>query len=348
MTRMKQAANCFMGSLKTIGFSLVLTGAVAATISAYPHAALADGHGGKGHSDKIMPYEYAIASDMADQALLLDAVETGNRLVAVGEFGHILLSDDRGANWRQAQSVPTRNTLTSVVFLDNQTGYATGHEATILKTTDGGENWELKYIEMRGEDPLFGIYFSDAKNGITVGGFSKVFETKDGGETWAARALVEDSYDDFHLNDVFPDKAGNLYIPAEFGTVYKSRDRGVTWEAIQTDYDGSFWGGMGLSNGDIMVFGMRGNAFISSNNGASWQKVDTGTDNSITGGAQLSDGRIVLTGLSGAVLVSSDNGRKFAYTERPDRLSFATAMQGADGNVILFGTPGIKNHAISE
>ena len=86
-------------------------------------------------------------------------------------------------------------------------------------------------------------------------------------------ALVEDSYDDFHLNDVFADKKGNLYIPAEFGTVYKSRDRGQSWQAIETGYDGSFWGGLGLANGDVLVFGMRGNVWRSSNAGRSWKQV---------------------------------------------------------------------------
>ena len=92
------------------------------------HEASADDHGGK-----PQPYEYAVASDMASEALLLDVASAGSRLVAVGEFGHVLLSDDKGTSWRQAASVPTRNTLVGVTFLDNQTGYAVGHAATILK-----------------------------------------------------------------------------------------------------------------------------------------------------------------------------------------------------------------------
>ena len=109
----------------------------------------------------LEPYEYANPSAMTTEALLLDAVQTGNRLVAVGEYGHVILSDDQGESWQQANSVPTRNTLTSVMFLDNQTGYAVGHEATILKTSDGGNNWDLQFNERRGETPLFGVYFSD-------------------------------------------------------------------------------------------------------------------------------------------------------------------------------------------
>jgi photosystem II stability/assembly factor-like uncharacterized protein len=292
------------------------------------------------------PYEFATPSHMTTKALLLDVVQTGNRLVAVGEYGHVIISDNQGESWVQAETVPTRNTLTSVIFLDNQTGYAVGHEATILKTSDGGNTWELQFNERRGETPLFGIYFSDAKNGIAIGGFSYAFETKDGGETWTQRSLVEDSYDDFHLNDLFTDTKGNVYIPAEYGTVYKSVDRGRTWQTLETGYDGSFWGGLGLANGNVLVYGMRGNAYMSTNNGKGWKKVTTNADQSITGGTQLADGRIVLTGLSGTVLTSKDGGKTFASVSRTDRLSFATAAAGKNNTVLLFGDPGVKSHAL--
>ena len=317
---------------------LFFTFAVAASM---PSAA--DDRGGKPQA-----FEYAVASDMASQALLLDVARAGSRMVAVGEFGHVLLSDDNGESWQQAASVPTRNTLVGVTFLDNQTGYAVGHAATILKTVDGGDNWTLQYNERRGETPLFAVYFADAQNGIAVGGFSYTFETKNGGESWTQRSLVEDSYDDFHLNDVFTDKKGNLYIPAEFGTVYKSRDRGQNWQAIETGYDGSFWGGLGLANGDVLVFGMRGNVWRSANAGKSWKQVTTGTDQSVSGGTQLDDGRVVLAGLSGTVLVSQDNGKSFTNQPRPDRLSFATAIGKSGDEIILLGDPGIKAHNLAQ
>ena len=308
--------------------------------------ALADGHGN--HMGKPVAFEYATESALATKALLLDAAKAGPRMVAVGEFGHILLSDDNGNNWRQAASVPTRNTLTGILFIDNQTGFAVGHAATILKTIDGGENWTLQHNERRGETPLFAVYFADAQNGIAVGGFSYTFETKDGGESWTQRTLIEDSYDDFHLNDLFADSKGNVYIPAEFGTVYKSVDRGRNWQAIETGYDGSFWGGLGLDNGDLLVFGMRGNVWRSANGGKSWSQVETGTDQSVSGGTQLDDGRIVLAGLSGTVLTSSDNGKSFSVQTRADRLSFATAIGKSGDDVILMGDPGIKQHSLAD
>ena len=108
----------------------------------------------RSYAQAVEPYEYAKPSDMTTKALILDVAEIGERLVAVGEYGHIIYSDDRGENWVQAQNVPTRNTITNITFLDDETGYAVGHDATILKTENGGESWSLKYIEPRGENPL--------------------------------------------------------------------------------------------------------------------------------------------------------------------------------------------------
>ena len=296
----------------------------------------------------VEPYEYAIPSTKATQALLLDVAKIGSRLVAVGEFGHVLHSDNDGATWEQASSVPTRNTLTAVTFLDNQTGYAVGHEATIIKTTDGGDTWKLQRVTRRGEHPLFGVYFSDANNGIAIGAFSVVFETSDGGETWTNRRLVEDSYDDFHLNGLFADRKGNVYIPAEYGTIYKSSDGAKTFDVIETPYDGSFWGGMMLSNGSLLVWGMRGNVYFSTDGGDSWEKSVTKSDRSVSGGTQLDDGTIVLAGLSGSVLVSKDNGANFKSIVRPDRKSFATVSSGPEDTVLLYGDPGVLSHNLND
>ncbi len=295
----------------------------------------------------VEPHEYAVRSELIDKALVLAVADLGDRLVAVGQFGHILFSDDVGVSWTQVQNVPTRNTLTNVNFLNNKVGFAVGYEATILKTTDGGGSWVLKNLERRGEDPLFGIHFIDEKNGLAVGAFSTMLETTDGGESWRSRVLVEDSYDDFHLNDLIADRKGGVFIPAEFGTVYRSLDGGNSFEPIQTPYDGSFWGGMVLQTDALLIWGMRGNAFISTDSGTSWQKANTNNDRSITGGIQLADGRVVLTGLSGLVLVSQDNGSNFKPTIREGRRNFAAISRGTDDDTVtIYGDPGVLAHTL--
>lgn len=286
--------------------------------------------------------EYAMHSALAAESLLLDATYANGRLIAVGEFGHIVLSDDRGATWRQAQSVPTQATLTGVTFVGENVGFAVGHDATVLRTADGGENWELVYNDTESEMAFMTVYFENEDRGFAMGAFSFIVETTDGGDTWEERSLSEGVLDDFHLNKLFSANNGDLYVAAEFGVVYRSPDNGRTFERIQTQYEGSFWGGFGMSDGSVMVFGMRGNAFRSFDHGETWVKVDTGTDKSIAGGVQLGNGKIVLVGLQGYVGYSENNGQSFTEVTRADRLGYAAVADGPDGQIVVFGEPGAK------
>lgn len=286
--------------------------------------------------------EYAVPSDLAAESLLLDATYAGDRLVAVGEFGHVVLSDDRGVTWTQAKSVPTQATLTGVTFANKDLGFAVGHDATVIRTKDGGENWELVYNDTESEMAFMTVYFENENRGFAMGAFSFMVETNDGGETWEERSLSDGLLDDYHLNKLFADKDGDLFIAAEFGVVYHSTDKGRTFNRIQTQYEGSFWGGFGMADGSVMVFGMRGNAFRSFDKGATWQKVETGTDKSIAGGVQLGSGKIVLVGLQGYVGYSENAGKSFTEVTRADRLGYAAVTDGPEGQIVVFGEPGAK------
>ncbi|MFW6341028.1 MAG: hypothetical protein ACOC0Q_09185, partial [Wenzhouxiangella sp.] len=53
----------------------------------------------------------AVRAPLAAESLILHVIETPRNLVAVGERGHVLLSED-GRNWTQAEFVPVHATLT--------------------------------------------------------------------------------------------------------------------------------------------------------------------------------------------------------------------------------------------
>src|SRR5690606_11985141 len=83
----------------------------------------------------------SMATQKAAQTLLLDVVRAGNRLVAVGQRGHIVYSDDEGQTWHQG-SVPVSTTLTAVQFPTPTKGWAVGHGGVILHSADAGQTWE--------------------------------------------------------------------------------------------------------------------------------------------------------------------------------------------------------------
>lgn len=282
----------------------------------------------------------AFKAPLATKAPLLGIARVGPRVVAVGDYGVIILSDDAGKTWRQAGLVATRNPLTAVTFVDAKLGWAVGHGGTVLHTSDGGENWELQYSA--GADvSLLSVWFENASHGIAVGAFGLATETNDGGRTWRKLTLGDGDDRDRHLNGIFAAPNGPLYIAAEAGTVFRSTDNGKTWATLRLPYAGSLWGGLPLGDGTAIVYGMRGHVLRSADQGNTWSDVPTGADQSFSGGVQLPDGTIALVGLGGVIARSNDGGRRFESTIRPERQNYAAVGAGPPGQLVLAGLNGV-------
>jgi len=291
------------------------------------------------------PATFARHLPLVTQSLLLDATYAKQRLVAVGEYGHVLLSDDEGKSWRQAKSVPTRTTLTAVTFVDEARGWAVGHGGQILATVDGGETWQVQYGAMDGEDHLFSVSFDDAKHGIAVGSYGYALRTNDGGRTWEQFYVADDEDGERHLNQIFQDHTGRLYIAAESGTIFLSDDGGTSWRMVSLPYEGSMWGGEVLHDGRIMVFGMSGHAFLSTDRGESWRETITGTDQSLTDVVELEDGRLVVAGLGGAMSFT-DTAGAFIALVREDRQSVTSVLR-TPSMLLLFTQHGVLDYPLT-
>lgn len=280
--------------------------------------------------------ETSVIAPLSSRSLLLDAQRIGDNLIAVGERGHILLSEDNGDSWKQI-SVPTRATLTGVYFIDSQHGWVVGHDQVVLLTGDGGKTWELVYENIDAESPLLDIFFLDAKHGYAIGAYGQFLESYDGGNSWEGRWISED---DFHLNQMIA--VGNqLFIAAEAGFAYRSDDDGQNWTLLNPDYSGSFFGIFPVEENSLLLFGLRGHLFRSDDAGESWIPIEIGTEASLTSGLQLDDGTLVISGLAGALLTSQDNGYSFVLQQDPDRKGFSKLLQAADGSIIAVGNFGI-------
>src|SRR5438445_275717 len=85
------------------------------------------------------------AAEFIPHMLLLDAAVVGPAIVAVGERGAIVRSEDSGKTWQACASDATA-TLTAVSFaLDAERGWAVGHDALILTTSDRGRTWQKQW-----------------------------------------------------------------------------------------------------------------------------------------------------------------------------------------------------------
>jgi len=286
--------------------------------------------------------QMALPNVQAAGGMLLAATHAGARLIAVGEYGAVLLSDDEGKHFRQAVTVPTRAALTSVSFSDANHGWAAGHWGTIIHTSDGGQTWTLQRSDVTTDQPLFSIYFSDVSNGVAVGLWSLLLTTQDGGQSWHQMKLQnppDGGRADRNLMGLF-NSGKHIYAVAERGMVLRSDDLGMNWTYLDTGYKGSFWTGLALQDGSLLVAGLRGTIYRSSDGGEHWQAVASGVKSSITGLAEIG-GRVVAVALDGVVLWSNDKGLSFDTAQRTDRITLTAISPTGKGQAIGFSKQGV-------
>ncbi len=309
----------------------------------------------------------AVQTPKALHAAMLAVTAAGSRLVAVGERGTILLSDDSGKTWQQAQ-VPVRTSLTAVQFVNDKTGWAVGHLGVVLHTNDGGTTWvkqldgiaaaglalqaakqaavpeqvaEAERLVADGPDkPFLDLYFENEHTGYVVGAYNLMFKTSDGGKTWQPWQSHVSNPKGFHLYGM---RAANgaIYLAGEQGTLLRSDDQGASFVPLASPYKGTYFGLIAARSGEVVVFGLRGNAFRSEDQGKSWRKVDTGVQSPIVAGSELADGSLVLVSQGGDVLVSRDQGNSFAL-RKGEPLPLAAVAQAKDSGLVVAGLRGVK------
>ncbi|QGZ58042.1 glycosyl hydrolase [Paraburkholderia acidiphila] len=279
----------------------------------------------------------ADADPYATSEMLLAQARAGRRLVAVGDSGVVVLSDNDGKAYRQAKQVPSNATLTSVVFTDASNGWAVGHWGTILHTTDGGETWQLQHSDPTTDRPFFSVYFSDAQHGVAAGLWSLLMRTDDGGKHWQPINVPPPpggGHADKNLFSLFSNQKGVLFIAAEHGLVLRSSDGGITWTYLDTGYKGSLWTGLALVDGGLLVGGLRGSLYRSDDDGVTWHRVDSGTHSSITSIAQRGK-HVVAACLDGVIIRSADGGKTFTASQRNDHLPLTSVAIEGDSLVAL-------------
>lgn len=273
-----------------------------------------------------------------EHLLMLDAQRIGLRIVAVGERGHIFLSDDDGHQWRRAAN-PFETLLTALAVVDHQTLVAVGHDARILRSDDRGETWSEVFSAPDDAEPLLAVQFDAKGRGFALGAYGRLMTSEDAGRTWTRN---DPDANELHLNAMAAIEA-DRFIAGEAGTLLRSDDHGTNWSALDTPYAGSFFGVLATADGALLLYGMRGHVFRSRDRGDSWEEVDSDTQASLFGGRVTPDGRVFLVGQNGTVRVSADHGQSLQRLPSPSGNLWTTLLATeTPGRYLLFGEDGVQ------
>jgi photosystem II stability/assembly factor-like uncharacterized protein len=269
----------------------------------------------------------------------------GERLVAVGEHGVVICSDDEGATWWQAQ-VPVTVTLTCVAFATPLLGWAAGHFGVILATTDGGKTWVeqlngiqvnqlalaaaqaippgdttspafalgLKraefFVQLGPDKPFLTLVALSSQNIMVFGAYRMAVVTNDGGKTWNDISLQ--IYDRLSHDLYCAARVGDdLYIAAETGLVFRSTDGGSSFPQVAQPGAATLFGLLGAPDGSLVAFGVAGNCFRSVDGAQSWTQIVLPTQDDLNAGHVLASGAVILVGGGGEIFISRDNGASF-------------------------------------
>jgi len=319
----------------------------------------------------------ALAVARPTQAVLQAVVRAGTsgRLVAAGERGLVIHSDDGGRSWTQAR-VPVSCTLTSLCFADAKRGWAVGNMGVVLETGDGGASWtrrldgaqaaELALIAARaqvaGRDasekdqvlledaqrlvaegpdkPLLGIVSRADGSLVAVGAYGLAFASTDGGRTWRPwmhRLPNPEGLSYYGLAE----RRGESLLFGEQGLLLRAAGAGDTFTSSDSPSQGSLFGSLALREGPMLLLGLRGRLWRSAEPGDAWRQVDTPVEASLIAGTQLGDGRVLVAGAAGQLLQSVDGGARFQPLSLAQRFPFTGLAEANDGALVVVGMRGL-------
>lgn len=144
-------------------------------------------------------------------------------------------------NYWLPQPSPVNKELRKCLFVDSLYGWAIGDSGTVIRTTNGGNNWTVQNSGVFSFE-LRDLSFPDRNNGwiVCVDSMQKtlVLRTTNSGTSWAGSYFPETS---MIFNAIYFRNNLTGYITGYSGRVYKTTDGGSHWSECGYDTTGCFY-----------------------------------------------------------------------------------------------------------
>ena len=293
----------------------------------------------------------AMPTDLAPESLLTDADRAGDRIVAAGERGHIIFSDNGGDSWTQGE-VPVSVTLTGVDFGTETHGWAVGHSGVVLHSEDAGQTWDL---QLTGVDAAK-LAIETRKDEIAAmeERIEEAPEEEVGDLEWALDDLIfslENMQADLEIGPVNPlldvwfENANHGFVVGAYGMFLRTTDGGKSWKDMgqQLDNPRSFHLNSitRITGGALVIVGEAGQIFVSVDGGDTWERRESPYEGSLfgvmgTGGVN----EVLAFGLRGNTFMSTDLGKNWKVVPNEGGATLNDGAVSGDGRITLVGNSG--------
>jgi len=287
----------------------------------------------------------AVKSERASGSILLDVTRAGDRLVVVGERGHILFSDDNGSTWLQA-SVPVSVTLTAVHFPSKEKGWVVGHDGVVLHTVDGGENWELQLDGMKVNELLVKQYEKQVidkraelesiddskKEDVSIELENITYSLED------TQIAIENNALKSFMDVWFADEQTGFVI-GSYGIMFQTEDGGRSWEPSGhrlNNRDGFHLNAIASGKSGLFIAGEAGTLYRSTDEGKHWSNLESPYQGSFFAiVANENNDQIYAFGLRGNAFLSEDGGQRWRQIKTQVETSLFGASILQDGSLAV-------------
>ncbi|MFN8430714.1 MAG: YCF48-related protein [Spirosomataceae bacterium] len=210
------------------------------------------------------------------------------------------------ADWYQVEPKPTNDNLKSIYFNGNFNGWIVGDNSTLLKTSDGGENWEKVFLN--NNYSLTDIIFLDSKKGWITTYDNRLLKTINGGISFEEINLSIQAKSIDFIN------ASNGIIVGSNGKVYYTNNGGDSWNLGITNLTATLNDIKFKDNLIAFAIGQNGAFLKTIDGGANWQILSSGTTQNLNRINFFENNKGWVIGDEDFMLKTTDNGQTWNST----------------------------------
>ena len=250
----------------------------------------------------------------------------------------ILTTKDGGQTWAYRSIKDASKGLYGITQSPAGAIYTIGFDGKLLRSTDGGDNWEFYQLWYL---PYKDLAFFNNFRGIGIGGVSFKLGCR-------TQLFSDGNYSpwdstDYELNDIEMIDGKTGYISGH-GVVLKTTDSGISWK-IQEIKNDNFTAIHAYGPNEAWTCGYSGSIFHTSDGGNNWQKMRNGNDLTIPRYNLLN---ILFTdqlhgyaiGENGLLIYTDDGGHHWMEFDRFTGNALRCIVAMKDGNLLICGDNG--------